>query len=718
MNVKTTYPLDRQYIERVYAGVLGKIIGVYLGRPFEGWSNARIERELGEVDYYVNDRMPPIVDPSLGIERVKPPFIVTDDDITGTFTFLRALADQGCDPNLGAEQMGQAWLNYIIENKTILWWGGVGNSTEHTAYLRLKQGVSAPASGSTALNGKVVAEQIGSQIFIDGWALVAPGDPERAAEFAKRAASVSHDGEAIYGAQVLAAMEAQAFVEKDLGKLVDVALRFVPRDCAIARLINDLREWREEIADWRQARQLLERDYGYDKFGGNCHMVPNHGVIHLALLYGQDANPAVNFQRALMIANTAGWDTDCNSGNVGCLLGIRDGLSAIDRGPDWRGPVADRIYLPTADGGRAISDAVIETMHVVNAARGMRGMRGEAAWAPKDGARFHFSLPGSVQGFLPFGEHATTTNEGEQLAIRFELAAGERAGARTATWIPQDALKMPGYELLAAPTLYPGQTVRARVTADASNAAPVSVRLCAQIYGAGDELQERGGEAIELAPGAEATLTWRVPDMNGDPIATIGVEVRSAAAHAGVLRLDALTWDGSPDVTFRRGSSTLWPRAWVQAVDHFHTFWPNSAPIRILNDEGPGLLLTGTNDWRDYVVRATLTPHLCEDFGLRARAQGLRRGYELRITRGGKAQLVRVRHDEIVLAEAQLVCEFGRAYALELEVRGDQIVGRVDGRDHGRIELRATDDAFVAGGIALRVSDGRVETPEVTVLAL
>ena len=31
------YALDHKYLERVYAGVLGKIIGVYLGRPFEGW---------------------------------------------------------------------------------------------------------------------------------------------------------------------------------------------------------------------------------------------------------------------------------------------------------------------------------------------------------------------------------------------------------------------------------------------------------------------------------------------------------------------------------------------------------------------------------------------------------------------------------------------------------------------------------------------------------
>ena len=28
--------LPEDYVERVYAGVLGKAIGVYLGRPFEG----------------------------------------------------------------------------------------------------------------------------------------------------------------------------------------------------------------------------------------------------------------------------------------------------------------------------------------------------------------------------------------------------------------------------------------------------------------------------------------------------------------------------------------------------------------------------------------------------------------------------------------------------------------------------------------------------------
>ena len=146
--------IPKDYLERVYAGILGKMIGVYLGRPFEGWTYERILGELGPIKYYVN-------------ERLGKPLVVTDDDISGTFTFVRALSEHGNVADLTAAQIGQTWLNNIIENRTILWWGGFGNSTEHTAFLRLKQGVPAPRSGSIALNGRTVAEQIGAQIFVE-----------------------------------------------------------------------------------------------------------------------------------------------------------------------------------------------------------------------------------------------------------------------------------------------------------------------------------------------------------------------------------------------------------------------------------------------------------------------------------------------------------------------------------------------------------------------
>nr|MBA2754770.1 ADP-ribosylglycohydrolase family protein [Chloroflexia bacterium] len=440
--------LPTDYVERVYAGVLGKLIGVYLGRPVESWTYERITREIGEIDRY----MPEVKGGVL---------VVTDDDISGTFTFLRSLPDHGNRLDITPEQIGQSWLNYIVETRTILWWGGMGNSTEHTAFLRLQAGVPAPRSGSIELNSKTIAEQIGSQIFIDGWAMIAPGDPELAVDLARRAGSVSHDGEAIYGAQVIAAMESQAFVESDTNKLLDTGLSFIPPDSTIARLINDVREWHAKEPDWRVARDLIAANYGYDKYRGNCHMVPNHALIIHALLYGED-----DFKKSLTIVNTCGWDTDCNSGNLGCLLGIKNGLATIDDSPyDWRGPVADRLYLPTADGGRAITDAVAETYHVVNIGRALAG---EAPVAPKGRARFHFELPGSVQGFETDGEGVTVKNvtghstRGQRsLEIMMSATNGsEPARVVTPTFIPIEAKNLAGYTLLASPTLYPGQTVR------------------------------------------------------------------------------------------------------------------------------------------------------------------------------------------------------------------------------------------------------------------
>ena len=106
-------PLPKDYAERVYAGVLGKIIGVYLGRPFEGWEYERIMAEIGEVNYYVHDR------PIEGLKNRT--LVVTDDDVSGTFAFLRALPDYGNSLDLSPAQIGQSWLNYIVERRTILW---------------------------------------------------------------------------------------------------------------------------------------------------------------------------------------------------------------------------------------------------------------------------------------------------------------------------------------------------------------------------------------------------------------------------------------------------------------------------------------------------------------------------------------------------------------------------------------------------------------------
>ncbi|MEE2915176.1 MAG: ADP-ribosylglycohydrolase family protein [Pseudomonadota bacterium] len=681
--------LPSDYADRVYAGVLGKVIGVYLGRPFEGWPYVMIQKRLGDVEYYVHDKL-------------DVPLIVTDDDISGTFTFIRALEDHGNNPNISAKEVGESWLNYLIRERTILWWGGLGNSTEHTAYLRLANGVDAPASGSIEMNGKVVAEQIGAQIFIDGWAMVSPGDPDQAVKFTDAAARVSHDGEAVYGAKVLTAMEAMAFVESDINKLIDKAVTYIPGDSVIATMIDDLRNWHAKEQDWRATRELLQENYGYDKYGGNCHMVPNHGLIIHSLLHGEG-----DFSETMKIVNTSGWDTDCNSGNVGCLMGILGGIDGIDaglnKGLDWRGPVADRLYVPTADGDRGISDCVREASHIINMGHTLAKAE---PYAPKNGAQFHFSFPGSVQGFQTQAGDAEISNVAIENARALHVVgkAGSRVGTPVFTPSKETAkyFEKRGYALMASPRIFPGQIVTAAISGDVSD-----VNLYLAYYGEDDEpaICQVSTSAIS---DDSATLQVEVPQLPG-PVFEVGLELISDAT----VNLHSVSWSGTPQVTFEKPAhkGSMWQRAWINGVD---SMWAWGENYRLIHNQGMGMISQGTREWRDYTVSADVTPHLAHRAGIAARVQGLTRYYAILLaqTSGGKkVQLVRCNHYETVIAEADFDWQYGETYLMDLQVDGSSLTGDIN----GQTVISGTDDALDSGAIALLIEEGRTATQQVKV---
>ena len=685
-------PLPNDYAERVYAGVLGKVIGVYLGRPFEGWTYEKIQEQLGDIEYYVHNKL-------------NVPLIVTDDDISGTFTFVRALADNHFDVDITAQQIGETWLNYLIEKRTILWWGGLGNSTEHTAYLRLKNGVQAPDSGSMALNGKVVSEQIGAQIFIDGWAMVSPGDPDQAAALSEKAARVSHDGEAVYGAIVMAVLEAMAFVEQDTNKLLDTALDYIPQDSVIRKLIDDVRTWHAKEPDWRATREILAANYGYDKYGGNCHMVPNHGLIIHSLLHGEN-----DFSETMKIINTCGWDTDCNSGNVGCLMGIKNGLQGIDlglnKGADWRGPVADRIYIPTADPTWGISDCAREAVEIINSGRALAA---EELWQPKGNAPFHFEFPGSVQGFtITSGTGEIENVEGHSSTGKRTLRLQGDAETRFGTPVFTPSVDIAryfdgkGYALMASPRVYPGQTINGRISGSGS------ANLYLASYGGDDEVVISRGEPAQLN---ESGVTFSMPVPSVQPVFEIGVEL----PEGGVVFLDYLSWSGEPEVTFRQPDtpkgkhpSAMWRRAWVNGVDELWTF---AESFRLMQNEGRGLIVQGTRDWRNYTVTADVTPHMAKAAGIAARVQGMRRYYGLLIGHDKKVRIIKMLNEESILASADFNWSFGDTIELSLTVDGDKIIGVANG-----VEVIKTEDSSLAcGGIALVAEEGRTATNSVRV---
>ena len=717
--------LDKVFENKVYAGVLGKIIGVYLGRPFEGWYYDRIMEELGPINYYVNDKL-------------DFPIHVTDDDLTGTFRFINALKHFNFDKNISPKQIGQTWLNYCIENQTVLAWAGKGVLTEESAYMNLKQGIHAPESGSIAQNGKVIAEQIGAQIFIDGWGMVSPGDPEQAVDLAKRAGSVSHDGESVYGAQVVAAMEAMAFIEKDIKKIIEESKKFVPTDSTIYRLISDIQDWSSGNLDWEQARSTIEDKYGYSKFPGNCHIVPNHALIILALLFGDD-----DFQKSLMIVNTAGWDTDCNSGNVGCILGIKNELEGIQKGPDYITPVNDIIYLPTAYGSETMTDALLESQNIINITRRMNGLESKVI---KNNARYNFEMETATQGWMVDKTNDNNLNTSvsnvefksdngtRALQVSFtDLSFGLSSEVFVDSFFPEWFTKLEGYQVqryfhydyVACPIVYTGQNIKTEIISRSEK--DLRINLFIKYWGDGDKLIKITSEDYNLKANENSVLEWSVPDTFSNPIGQIGISINSDDNISGKLLINYLNISGSPKMTFKRPDhideykrgifykeevyGQLWKRAWVNDVDKWQ--YRHNESFKVVRGIGRGHIMTGSETWKDYSISAKISIPLASAGGLILRSQGLKRYYSLELTKENKLKINKMEYDLKTLKEIDFDLEFFKDYQLKFKVDGNKLQGFVDNKL--LIEVEDKSNPYEEGMIGFLTENGAIQSDSISI---
>lgn len=677
--------LTRDIRERIYAGVLGKMTGVYLGRPVEGWTYETIQSRFGEITNYIH-------------QELNLPLIVTDDDLSGTFGFFRAVEDGGFQNELTAQDVGETWLNYIIEDKTILWWGGKGNSTEHTAYLNLKSGIPAPLSGSAALNGRIISEQIGAQIFMDAFAMMHPGDPERAAAKVRVAARVSHDGIAVDAAAFLGALEAAAFTEQNLDRLFDENERYLTNEL-LRRLLGDVRNICAKAIHWREVRDFLNRNYGYDRFSGGCHIVPNHALTLAAILLGGD-----DLARSLMIAVSAGWDTDCNAGNVGCFNGIRLGLNALTEQQDFRKDVRDRLFVVTADGGEGVSDAVRETRNIIRAATNVYG---EQANLPKE--RFAFEYLGSMQGFEPCpyvssdGDVQLSNPDGQGLLIRF---TGESASISTPTFFDPN-IRWQGYDAIASPSLYEGQTMTARFFCGEGILPQVTTYVC--YVSKQDTVAIMRDDATPLRQG-ETEIRWTIPQLGGQPIIRAGFLVQGEQETSNQIVLRSLDWKGAPQAyqlagTLQKNITDPMPFVYRQFVSSARNFGLSlTHTLCVSHPDENGVVTIGTRDFVNYSISAQITPQPSQSCGLVIRSRGHRQYYAALLSGGNTLSImVRDASGDRALAKTAFVYSEFKSLNMTLTVQDNHLEARV-----GETCLQAFDplSLYPSGGAGFRVDNG------------
>ena len=661
----TRFPPD--YEQRVYSGWLGKCIGVRFGAPLEGWTYDEIARNVGELAGYLRDREDKLFGP--------------DDDTSMPLILIRALEDHGPDPKLSATQIGQTWLNYLGDGHGTIWWGGYGVSSEHTAYVNLANGIPAPRSGSIAQNGAALAEQIGGQIFSDIWGLVAPDNPELASALAEAASSVSHDRNGIYGGRFIAAMVSRAFTESDPAELVEAGLRQIPAECEYARVIRAVRDFhRRHQDDWRACYAFIRDNFGYDKYPGPVNIIPNAGVVAMALLYGGG-----DFSRAIRIANMAGWDTDCNAGNVGAIMGVAVGPEGI--GEEWRAPINDLLIASGIIGTRNLITIPQCADLFCHLAYDMAGLE----WEPRP--RCHFRYPGSTCNFRASGERGRAIelrNSGNgtlKAAIRKLRRKGE-IRIYTRTYYHVDELASNYYGAEFTPLIFPGQRVTAQVYLP--DGAPDSV--VAAIYvrdGATGRLHKANG--TPLRPGSWHDLTFRVPPIENPLLSEVGITLSNLGPlwDAGAIHIGSLDWDGDPEysIDFSREQPGRGP---APGWSHLRGYW--RLEDGAYHGSGPGLCESYTGDvrWRDYALEITLIPITGQYHNVNVRVQGAMRSYAFGLAPEGRIALYKNEGGYHQVASAAFPWRHGESYTLTVKAKGTRLTAWASGPE-GKSSLEWAD---------------------------
>ena len=255
-----------------------------------------------------------------------------DDDINYSVLALEMLERHGAD--LSTEDVARTWMNRLPVGMTF--------TAERAAFRQLLIhsheyfALGAPVGFDLGLcSDNEYNDWIGAQIRADVYGWVAPGNPELATRLAKADAELSHRGDGVSGAVIVAAWGAAIPVEATLEDALDRAVSFIPEDSGAARAVALGRR----LAGSAEGADVIRAAYP--------DLSPVHTNNNLALVVWSLLSQRDNFSAAIGDVVSAGWDTDCNGATVGALWALQG--KAVPA--QWTEPWRERIGVSLAGQG-------------------------------------------------------------------------------------------------------------------------------------------------------------------------------------------------------------------------------------------------------------------------------------------------------------------------------------------------------------------------------
>ena len=153
---------------------------------------------------------------------------------------------------------------------------------------------------------------------------------KKAAKRAEWGARITNDDWGTHPTIAYGVMYSAAFFEKDVEKLVDMAIEAVPNEGPFAEGMRDVVKWHKQNDDWRDTRKKIHKKYYRYKKGSYEAPVSvvsslNNGLCGImAILYGEG-----DFMKTVGIAVSAGYDCDNQAATCAGLIGVLQGSKCI-----------------------------------------------------------------------------------------------------------------------------------------------------------------------------------------------------------------------------------------------------------------------------------------------------------------------------------------------------------------------------------------------------
>lgn len=393
------------------------------------------------------------------------------------------------------------------------------------------------------------------------------------------------------------------------------------------------------------------------------------------------------------------WDTDCNASNVGTILGVARGLDGIPG--RYRDPLEDELVLSGISGYLNVLDIPSYAKSLASWAYRLQGLPvPQECEPPRRGEiLFDFSLPGATHSLKYRGTNDILFRRSKDKpaveAVLDRLTRGQ--GGRIyykSLWRRSD-FDDERYMPVFSPTVYPGQQIEISLSYEKTHGE--AIQITPYVKTALSQRELRMAPLLWRGSVAHHSLSFTVPDLEGDMAQEVGLHIESASPpkffDAGRVMIERFHAHGPANFTLKVGNL---PKEFgsVLGFSHNHGAWDvQDGEVHCLSD-GHAEMMTGSYYLGDCTLKGAVRPYNGASHLVGIHVQGAQRGYYGGLGDQHQAVLFKNNHGNL---EQLAACSFrwtpGETYTISLS----HMAGQLSLSINGQHLLDAADAAFGYG---------------------